>query len=128
MDRMNAPIDDSGQLVVCPVCGNQQLMSGIEDRCDQCGALLNQAGSDKEGIVGGPIASKADPVEEPPAIAAGGMGRMTDGTQAPRKVPTAIPGKPMAPIARGPLAGTPSEGQEVDGSAFGGQVEGGGSV
>ena len=127
MDRMNQPIDDTAQMVVCPVCGNQQTMSGVDDRCDRCGALLNPAGSDKEGVVGGPIPGKADPEQVPPAMVAGGIGRTTDGTQVPQRVPSAIPGKPMAPTARDPLAGTPLEGQEVDRPTLGRQAAGGGS-
>lgn len=50
--------------------------------------------------VGSTIPDKADPSIVAPSSVSGGIGGPpTDGTQVPHHVPTAVPGKPMAPIA-----------------------------
>lgn len=45
------------------------------------------------------LAGKADPTEVADPMASGGLGGTQDGTQVPHHSPTAVPGKPMAPIA-----------------------------
>ena len=127
MERMTAPIGGAEQMVVCPNCGNRQAMSGVDTRCDACGTLLDPTGSGKEGIVGGPIPGRADPMNVPPPMAAGGIGGTNDGTQVTRHVPTAVPGKPMAPIADDPAGNSTEEAQAMDAPASGGTAKRGGS-
>ncbi len=127
MDRMNAPLGGAEQRVVCPNCGNDQAMSGIDSRCDRCGTLLNPAGSGKAGMSNAEIPGQADPVNVPPAEAAGGIGGVSDGTQVSHHVTSAVPGKPMAPIADGPAGGSTMEGQAMNTPASGAHGERGGS-
>jgi hypothetical protein len=44
------------------------------------------------------IPAQADPSNVAPSTVSGSLGDPTDGTQVPHHVPTAVPGKPMAPI------------------------------
>ncbi len=127
MERMTAPIGGAEQMVVCPNCGNRQVMSGVDTRCDGCGTLLDPTGSSKQEIVGGRMAGQADPVQVPPTMAAGGIGGVTDGTQVTHHVPTAVPGKPMAPIADDPAGGSTMEGQAMDTPASTAHSDRGGS-
>ena len=115
MDRMNAPIGGAEQMVACPNCGNRQAFSGIDSRCDRCGTLVNPAGSGQEGIpASASFPGQADPIQVPPAMARGGIGGVTDGTQVSHRVTSAVPGKPMAPIADDPAGGSSLEGQAMD--------------
>lgn len=113
MDPMTAPIGGDAQMVVCPSCGNRQAMSGVDARCDRCGTLLDPAGSGKEGITGGPIPGRADPAQVPPPMVSGGIGGTNDGTQVTHHVSSAVPGKPMAPIADDPAGHSTEEGQAM---------------
>ena len=102
MDRMDpraTPLGGAEQMVVCPNCGNRQAMSGTEGRCDRCGTLFSPVGVGQQGIVNPQVVGQADPVQVPPPMVAGGIGGVNDGTQVTHDVPTAVPGKPMAPIA-----------------------------
>lgn len=45
------------------------------------------------------LAGQADPTEVPGPMVGGGLGAPQDGTQIRHHSPTAVPGKPMAPIA-----------------------------
>ena len=114
MERMSAPIAGAEQMVVCPNCGNRQGMSGVDTRCEGCGMLLDPSGASKQEIVAGQPVGQADPTQVPPAMAAGGIGGVTDGTQVPHHVPTAVPGKPMAPITDEPAGSSTMEGQAMD--------------
>ena len=58
--------------------------------------------------------SQADPTIGAPAPASGGIGGTDDGTQVPHRSPTAVPGKPMAPLAADPVDRTSFEGQAQD--------------
>ena len=60
MERMTAPIGGAEEMVVCPNCGNRQVMSGVDTRCDGCGTLLDPTGSSKQEIVGGRMVGQAD--------------------------------------------------------------------
>ncbi len=128
MDRMTAPLGGAEQMVVCPNCGNRQAMSGVESRCDACGTLLDPSGGSKQEIVAGQGIGQADPVQVPPPMVAGGIGGVTDGTQVTHHVPTAVPGKPMAPIADDPAGGSTEEAQARDAPASGGTAKRGGSL
>ncbi len=102
MDRMDpraTPLGGADQMVVCPNCGNRQDVSGIDARCDRCGTLFSPVGVGQQEIVNPQVVGQADPVQVPPAVVAGGIGGVNDGTQVTHQVPTAVPGKPMAPIA-----------------------------
>jgi ribosomal protein S27E len=113
MDPMTAPIGGDAQMVVCPNCGNRQAMSGVDARCDRCGTLLDPAGSGKQGLVNPRPVGVADPTQVPPATVAGGIGGTNDGTQVTHHVSTAVPGKPMAPIADDPAGHSTEEGQAM---------------
>jgi hypothetical protein len=127
LDQSASRITAAEQLVVCPNCGNQQAMSGVDSRCDRCGMLLNPAGSGKEGIVGGPIPGRADPAQVPPPMASGGIGGVNDGTQVTRHTTSPVPGKPAAPITSDPAGSSTLEGQALDTPASGAHAERGGS-
>ncbi len=99
MERMSAPVGGAEQDVVCPNCGNRQAVSGTEARCDRCGTSFSPVGVGQQAIVNPQVVGQADPVQVPPAVVAGGIGGVNDGTQVTHQVPTAVPGKPMAPIA-----------------------------
>lgn len=127
MDPMSAPIADTSYTYACPNCGNEQVVSGIDARCDRCGQLMNVAGGDRQGIVGTPIPGQADPVQVPPPMVAGGIGGVNDGTQVTHHVSSTVPGKPMAPIAGDPAGGSTLEGQAMDTPIAGANAERGGS-
>ena len=128
MERMTAPIGGAEQMVVCPNCGNRQAMSGVDTRCDACGTLIDPSGSSKQEIVVGQGVGQADPVQVPPPMAAGGIGGTNDGTQVTHQVPTAVPGKPMAPVADDPAGNSTEEAQAMDAPASGGTAKRGGSL
>jgi len=127
VDRMNAPIGGAERTVVCPNCGNRVAASGIEQRCDRCGYQLDPAASADEGIVGGAIPGEAYPTDVAPPPASGGVGGVTDGTQVVHRATSAVPGKPMAPIAADPAGGSTLEGQAMDTPASSAHAERGGS-
>ena len=114
MERMSAPVGGAEQVVVCPNCGNRQAFSGVDSRCDQCGTLLDPSGVSKQELAAAQPVGQADPAQVPPPMAAGGIGGVTDGTQVTQHVPTAVPGKPMAPIADQPAGNSTMEGQAMD--------------
>ena len=114
MDPMNSGLGRDERSVVCPNCGNRQAISGIEQRCDQCGFQFDVAASGDEGIVGGAMAGEAFPTDVAPPMAAGGIGGVSDGTQVVHRATSAVPGKPMAPIADDPAGGSSLEGQAMD--------------
>lgn len=60
------------------------------------------------------LAGKADPTEVAAPIVSGGLGGTPDGTQVPHHSPTAVPGKPMAPIADAPSGNDPLNEQAMD--------------
>ena len=114
MERLNAPIGGAEQMIVCPNCGNRQVMAGVDSRCDRCGTLLDSTSSGTEAH--SPIATTlapSDPARVPPPMASGGLGGVNDGTQVSRHSPTAVPGKPMAPI-EADRAGTFSDQERGD--------------
>lgn len=114
MDEMNESVEEAGQWVVCPHCGHRQWMTANDATCDVCGEQIHAVESGETAITGGPMPGKEDATEVAPPPASGGIGRPTDGTQAPLQVPTAIPGKPMAPIANEPAGRDSVFGNEMD--------------
>jgi len=112
MGNINEPMEDTGQWVICPNCGHRQWMTANDAICDSCGQEIHAATSGETAIEGEPIPGVYDPSDVAPPPASGGIGRTTDGTQAPLQVPTAIPGKPMAPIANSPAGRDSSLGGE----------------
>ena len=127
MDPMTSPIADTDRTLTCPNCGNQQAISGVGARCEQCGYQFDPSGSSKEGIVGTAMPGQGSPFDVPPAMASGGIGGVNDGTQVTHHVSTPVPGKPMAPIADDPAGGSTLEGQALDPPASGAHAERGGS-
>ena len=127
MDRMTTPIGGDAQTLVCPNCGNRQAMSAVDARCDRCGTLLPAAGSGKQEIVNPAPVGVADPTQVPAAMVAGGIGGTGDGTQVTHHVPSAVPGKPMAPIADDPAGSSTDEAQAMNTPAAGAHAERGGS-
>lgn len=113
MDSMSAPIGGDAQMVACPNCGNRQAMSGSDARCDRCGTLLEAAGGGEGGIDNPRPVGVADPSRVPPPIVSGGIGGTSDGTQVTHRVSSAVPGKPMAPIADDPAGHSTEEGQAM---------------
>lgn len=129
MDRKDAtatPLGGAEQMVVCPNCGNRQAMSGIESRCDRCGTLLNPVGSDNEGIINPDVVGVADPVTVSSPMVTGEFGGVSDGTQVTHHASSAVPGKPMAPIASDPVGSSTLEGQAMDAPASAPHSERGG--
>lgn len=114
MDTTDAPMGTGAKTLVCPNCGAEQAVSGIDARCERCGTLVDPAGSGKGGIVAVPTSAPADPDAVPPAMASGGIGGTNDGTQVVRHAPTAMPGKPMAPIAEEAAAHAADGAHRVD--------------
>ncbi|HKG25407.1 MAG TPA: hypothetical protein VKB09_07140 [Thermomicrobiales bacterium] len=102
MDRDRTEITETGTLAVCPNCGNRQRVDAVDARCNRCGAQLVAAGYETQSL-GSTLPDQADPTEVAPPVVSGGIGRETDGTQTPHRVPTPVPGKPMAPIASTPF-------------------------
>lgn len=74
-----------------------------------------------------PLAGQAEPADVPAPMAAGGIGGINDGTQVTHHSPTAIPGKPMAPITSDPAGNSTLEGQAMDPPAGSAHAERGGS-
>jgi len=126
MERTMSPMGGAEETIVCPNCGNRQVVSGIDTRCDRCGTLIDPSGRGKAGLLGGPTPAPSDPVQTTPAMASGGIGGVNDGTQVTRHVPTAVPGKPMAPFADAPAGHSTDEAQGLDPGA-GPTLRGGGS-
>lgn len=123
-DRSSTLADET---FVCPNCGaTQRVVGGIAARCERCGAHLTPGMSGESGIVGRPGAGVSDPVSVPPPTVAGGVGGVTDGTQVPLHPSSAIPGKPMPPIASDPEGGDDA-GPMLDTPASGTHAERGGS-
>lgn len=60
------------------------------------------------------LAGKADPTEVAAPMVSGGLGGTQDGTQVPHHSLTAVPGKPMAPIAGAPSDNDPLNEQAMD--------------
>ena len=102
MDAMNEPIEATKQWVICPHCGRGQWMTADDATCIYCGEQIHEVESGETAITGEPMPGEEDTTEVAPPPASGGIGRTTDGTQVPLQVPTAVPGKPMAPIANEP--------------------------
>lgn len=98
MDRNQEELTGTRQYAVCPNCGNRQQVDAVDARCSRCGASL-VAGSYETQSIGSAVPNQADPVAVAPPMVSGGIGRQTDGTQTPHRVPTPVPGKPMAPFA-----------------------------
>jgi hypothetical protein len=98
MDRDQEIVTDTKRLAVCPNCGNRQVVDAVEARCNRCGAPLVAASYETQSI-GSEAPEQAYPIEVAPPTVSGGIGRPTDGTQTPHRVPTPVPGKPMAPFA-----------------------------
>ncbi len=67
-----------------------------------------------EGIVGLEGAGTADPASVPAPEVAGGPGGTSDGSQVAHHSSTAVPGKPMAPIANDPAGSSTEEVQAMD--------------
>ncbi|MDQ3513193.1 MAG: hypothetical protein M3462_05925 [Chloroflexota bacterium] len=60
------------------------------------------------------MAGVADPGAAASPVVSAGLGGAPDGTQVPHRSPTAVPGKPMAPIADGPGGNSPLAEQAMD--------------
>ena len=56
----------------------------------------------------------ADPSTAASPVVSSGLGGASDGTQVPHGSTTAVPGKPMAPIAGGPSGNSPLAEQAMD--------------
>jgi hypothetical protein len=98
MDRNPGDVTDTKRLAVCPNCGNRQMVDAVDARCERCGAPLVARSYETQSI-GSAVPDQADPIAVAPPTVSGGIGRPTDGTQTPHRVPTPVPGKPMAPFA-----------------------------
>ena len=79
-----------------------------------------------DNLVGLQGVGTADPASVPAPEVAGGIGGTNDGTQVSHHVSTAVPGKPMAPIASDPAGSSTDEGQALDPPAAGPHAERGG--
>ncbi len=126
MERSSGSVDDVGHVSACPNCGHEQVFSAIDSRCDACGFLIDPTTMGQREIVSEQPVGVGDPADVAPAMASGGIGGTPDGTQVTFQVPTAIPGKPMAPMASDP-AGSDSFAPEAMETADGGHAKGGGS-
>lgn len=67
------------------------------------------------------LAGSADPSAAASPVVSAGIGGAPDGTQVPHHPTSAVPGKPMAPIASGPDGNSPLAEQAMD-RGSGGQV------
>jgi hypothetical protein len=98
------PVDrsifDTERTVVCPNCGHRQRASVGQTDCEWCGQSFTVNAKESFGDT---YVDKGDPAEIPPPSASGGIGRPTEGNQVPRRPSSAVPGKPMAPIADEPV-------------------------
>lgn len=128
MVGLNAPIGGAEETVVCPNCGNRQTMSAVDARCDRCGTLLDDAAGGEIGSAIPPAPAPSDPDGVPPPMVAGGIGGTNDGTQVTRHPPTAVPGKPMSPIADDPAGTSTDEGRALDAPSSPARTVGGGSA
>jgi hypothetical protein len=126
MERTHGSVDDVGQVAVCPNCGHRQVFTALDSRCDACGFLVDPVTTGQGEIVSEEPVGVSDPADVAPAMASGGIGGTPDGTQVTFQVPTAVPGKPMAPIADNP-AGSDSFAPEAMDTADAGHAERGGS-
>ena len=126
MERNSGSVDDVGQVTACPNCGNQQVFSAIDSRCDACGFLIDPTTMGQREIVSEQPVGVSDPTDVAPAMVSGGIGGTPDGTQVTFHVPTNVPGKPMAPIASEP-AGNDSFAPEAMDTADRGHAARGGS-
>ncbi|MEA2515939.1 MAG: hypothetical protein QOF33_218 [Thermomicrobiales bacterium] len=102
MDRDATEITDTRRLAVCPNCGNRQTIDAVDARCDRCGSQLVSTAYDTQEF-GSTLPQQADPITVAPPTVSGGIGDLPDGTQVTHRVPTPVPGKPMAPIADTPV-------------------------
>lgn len=89
--------------------------------------LLPATASGKQEIVNPAPVGVADPTQVPAAMVAGGIGGVSDGTQVTHHVSSAVPGKPMAPIADDPAGSSTDEAQAMNTPASGAHAERGGS-
>jgi hypothetical protein len=112
MDRSQESVDAVGQVGVCPNCGHRQVFSAINSRCDACGSLVDSTMLGQGEVASEEPVGVGDPADVAPAMASGGIGDTPDGTQVTFQVPTAVPGKPMAPNMDDP-AGNDSFAQEA---------------
>ncbi len=126
MERDQGSVADVGQVTVCPNCGNKQVFTAIDSRCDACGFLVDPVLMGQGEIASRQPVGVSDPTDVAPAMASGGIGGTPDGTQVTFRVPTAVPGKPMAPIASDP-AGNDSFAPEAMDTTNSGHAERGGS-
>ena len=128
MDAMTSPIGEARQGIVCPNCGLEQAIEATADpRCERCGQVLSANASGVEGQpLSGVFPAQADPIHVPAPMASGGIGRISDGTQVTHSSTSAVPGKPVAPIADDPAGNSTLEGQAMD-PPLGAHAERGGS-
>ena len=113
MDHGQTPITGKKRSMACLNCGASQEITGIESRCSQCGTLLTPP-TGELGSVGAPLAAPMDPLSVPPPSVAGGLGGVSDGTQVTHHATSAVPGKPVAPIADSPVGNSTDEAQAMD--------------
>ena len=126
MDPMRVPIGADVETVVCPNCANRQGISGIAAKCERCGYEFDPTLLQAAGVAGGPIAGESSPWDAASPIVAGGLGGETDGTQVVHHSTSAVPGKPMAPIADDSAGGSTLEGQAMDTPSSSAHAERGG--
>ncbi|HET8521632.1 MAG TPA: hypothetical protein VFL82_00270, partial [Thermomicrobiales bacterium] len=98
------PVDraifDTGRTVACPNCGHRQRAGAGQTECEWCGQRF---AVNAKASFGDPYVDQADPADVPPPSVSGGIGRPTEGNQVPLRPSSAVPGKPMAPIADEPV-------------------------
>ena len=121
------PLDAARQRVVCPNCGAEQLLRGLDARCESCGHLLENVNAGPRQQATAAMPGQADPLTVPAPMASGGIGGDSDGTQVTHRATSAVPGKPMAPIAEDPAGSSTLEGQAMDTPAREAHAERGGS-
>jgi DNA-directed RNA polymerase subunit RPC12/RpoP len=102
MDADPGRIDDAPRSIVCPHCGHRQMLAAGGVACERCGYRFSEDELAGTELVGTPIPGVYYPEDVAPSLTAGGIGDPTDGTQVVHRVTTAVPGKPMAPIADDP--------------------------
>lgn len=126
MDQ-SQPLAATAQRVVCPNCGTEQDLLAVDQTCANCGHTFGSTDSGRRQLQNAPTSAPSDPATVAAPMVSGGIGGVSDGTQVTHHVSSAVPGKPMAPIADEPSGSSTDEAQAMDTPASSPHAERGGS-